>query len=351
MIGGGAPRREGTLSLSFRAGFGAWVAAAFFWIPTSATAEQFAVLRPPADSIPSPTETEPRVAFAHVDEPVSRAVPAREFAPGSAGPSAMTAQGETAGGLTFDVPAPEPGWFGAVTLGVVRPHMSGRLGVAGDGVGLPVAELPWTAAPRVEFGYRLSDGAGNLRLGYQFLTTSGNRQDAVGGVHSRVEVNAVNIDYVSREWLSEVPTDLIRDLRVTCGMRLATARLTTCWSTPDSFERFDSRFTGAGPRLGLEWRSQRFAEWPLELYARAEGTGLVGQTSQTTSLAPSGLRQWGGTSAVSGEVGVGWQPMTSNGLKFIFGYQFDRWWDLGRTDIANAELTVHGIFIRCEWRY
>src|SRR5262245_25681946 len=120
--------------------------------------------------------------------PVARGqsrAPGSAFAVGSAGPYAVTPLDEpqvppSAG--WDQLPADPPGWFGAVTLGVVRPHLSGNLI---GGFGLPFASLDWTVLPRVEVGYRLPDGAGDLRLGYQFLSASGSDQSVLGGLHTR----------------------------------------------------------------------------------------------------------------------------------------------------------------------
>ena len=45
------------------------------------------------------------------------------------------------------------------------------------------------------------------------------------------------------------------------------------------------------------------------------------------------------------------QPPSWHALSFFLGYQFEQWWNLGRTDDSNAELTIQGVFVRGEWRY
>src|SRR5262245_37446062 len=67
-------------------------------------------------------------------------------------------------------PSAGPGWFSNVELGLVKPHIKSRVtsgtplsDAFADPVQLPIAELNWTVAPRLEFGYRLPEGYGDIR--------------------------------------------------------------------------------------------------------------------------------------------------------------------------------------------
>ena len=310
---------------------------------SAARAQSPATLRPPTAVVAETSSTVPILTKSRADGMAD----GRGFFAGSAGPYAVTSQDEphlspSAG--WEQVSAASPGWFGALTVGVVRPHVGGHLA---DKTDLPFASLDWTVMPRLEAGYRLADGAGDLRLGYHLIASTGSVQAGVGGLRSRLDLNALDLDYVSSEWLVEATPDLGRELRAVAGVRLASATLKS--SGPAGL--FRSEFTGAGPRFGLEWRKPIPAPWPVELYVRSDGTGLAGQTRQTGGFLPLISWKWNGAVAVSTEVGIGWQPTGPDGVRVLFGYQFEQWWNLGRTDAANADLSVNGVFLRAEWRY
>jgi hypothetical protein len=274
--------------------------------------------------------------------------PEPAFAVGSVGPYAVTPvddpQVSSWAGREL-VPAEPPGWFGALTLGVVRPHLGGN--ISGVGPGLPFAELDWTALPRIEVGYRLADGAGDLRAGYHLLDASGAGSEFPGGIHTRLDLNAIDLDYLSAEWLTEATPDLFRNLRLVGGLRIAEAAVRSSGPLWD----FRSDTCGAGPRFGIEYRKPIPAPRPMELYLRTEATGLVAETRQTIGYGLSTPWQWSGAAAVLAEVGFGWWPMGPDGVRVQVGYQLEQWWNLGRTDAANVDLSVHGAFVRAEWRY
>jgi hypothetical protein len=108
---------------------------------------------------------------------------------------------------------------------------------------------------------------------------------------------------------------------------------------------------GVGPRFGFEWSNPVPAPWPIEAYARVTGTGMVAQTKQTIGFVAQTPWQWSGTAAVSGELGVAWWPAGPDRLRIVAGYQLEQWWNLGRTDLANVDLSAHGVFVRAEWKY
>ena len=106
---------------------------------------------------------------------------------------------------------PLPGWFADVETEIAVAHVKNKLvntvsigGAAPNTVALPSAELDWTVAPRFELGYRLPSGFGAFALAYRFLTTEGTQgtigADGPASLHSRLELNEVDFDYVSREF-------------------------------------------------------------------------------------------------------------------------------------------------------
>ena len=87
---------------------------------------------------------------------------------------------------------------------------------------LPAAGLDWTVAPRLEVGYRLPSAFGDVRrLSYRFLATDGNGStsglDGTASLHSRLDFNQIDLDYLSREF-SLAPH---WDMKWHFGLRLA----------------------------------------------------------------------------------------------------------------------------------
>jgi hypothetical protein len=289
---------------------------------------------------------------------------------GSAGPYGVTAQSPSPllapEPFALERPTTGPGWYANVTLGLVKPHLTNRVtsGTPLDPVfpapvQLPFPALDWTLSPRFELGYRLADGCGDVRLGYRFLASSGTD----GPLHSRLDLNMVDIDYVSPEWLVENLHGPLRDLRLVVGLRVAAAYFDSAGAAgPVTEARFSSHFAGLGPRMGVEWSHPLFAG-PVDFYTRFEATGLLGRTRQDFALgvadgagqvfgaARQGNPQSNGIAVLSTEAGFAWRADPHGRLRLVTGYQFERWWNFGRTDDSNAELTVQGVFVRAEWRY
>src|SRR5262249_22354765 len=107
---------------------------------------------------------------------------------------------------------PQPGWFAAVDLDLVGPHVKNRLtstvvaGLTLQTVQLPGAELDWTVAPRIEVGYRLPEGFGEILLGYRFLNSDGTDTIAgfdaagAGALKTRLSLSIWSLDYASNEF-------------------------------------------------------------------------------------------------------------------------------------------------------
>lgn len=323
---------------------------------------------PPREVIPPPRPVEPGPTWeGTVYAPDS-------FRPGSAGPYGIVAESRSPllapDPVLLGRPGVEPGWYAAVTLGLVHAHLSDHVSSGTplapaftSPVRLPIASLDWTVSPRFEIGYHLPGGRGDVRIGYRFLITSGSEDVFGGRLRSRLDLNAIDLDYVSPEWLVDNPLGPLRDLRLICGVRIATAYFdSTLVGGPATDSRFRSQFVGAGPRFGLEWRKP-IRSSPLELYSRFETSGVLGGTRQSfAQSAPDALgrvvsaartlgSQSDGVAVLGVEVGLAWRPAPGGRARFVTGYQFEQWWNIGRTDTSAADLTIQGIFWRGEWRY
>lgn len=253
------------------------------------------------------------------------------------------------------------GWFATLDLGLVKPHVTSRI-TSGAAIGpviaapfeLPVVPLSWAASPRLEAGYRLPEGHGDVRLAYHFLASFGTESSPGSELKSRLDLNVLDLDYVSSEWLAESWCGSLRDLRLVFGARLATSYL-------DSYGRggavseahFSSHFVGAGPHFGLEW-SKPLPSCPVEIYTRFDAAGLVGRAQQSFAQLGTVRRevsQSNGAETIYTEIGLGWRPGWWERSHVVVGYRLEQWWDLGRVDDSSFAATVQGVFLRAEWRY
>src|SRR5262249_27062322 len=152
---------------------------------------------------------------------------------------------------------------GEVGLSILAPHFKNRLIDTlpnGDVERVPSAELDWTVAPRLEFGYRLPAAFGQISLAYRGFGADGSStaRDSVASsgvaLRSRLDLNQLDVDYGSHE-LSLWP-EAIMHWRL--GVRLANlyydARGSELVGGPAGvLEReVTNHYWGLGPHGGLE---------------------------------------------------------------------------------------------------
>lgn len=264
---------------------------------------------------------------------------------------------------------PPPGWFGALEIGVVKPHVQNALTAAVDVGGTteqvfaPAAPMSWTGSPRLEVGYRFGEGFGEALLSYRELASEGTATvadfdpEGAGYLRSRLDVNVVDLDYANREF-SLGPN---WDMRWKIGGRLASAFFDSRVTGEERWEKTSNNFFGGGPHIGLDlWHCLGTPE--VSVFGRVETSFLVGEIHQSfeESFAPvtglgSGEADAEQTQAVpvlNVEVGLGWAPeWAGRRLRFALGYQYERWWYLGEIGDSRGDLTVQGLFVRGEWNY
>jgi hypothetical protein len=295
----------------------------------------------------------------------------------SAGPPACAPYEDNNGPLLkgsplLDEPAwAPPGWFGAVDLDIVGPHVKNR--VKGDvpvGGGTTTVQLPgppldWTVSPRFDLGYRLSQSTGEILASYQFLTTSGSSTlagfDAAGNpgaLHSRLDLQVFDLDYASREPSWAVGTCSL-DWKWKVGLRLAGAYFDSRATSPLLEQHTTNDYFGLGPHAGLDLR-YCLAETGLALFGRVETALTVGDVHQTYAEAFPGGAPGGAAGArhtqpapfLGLEAGVTWSPIGNDQVKVTTGYTFQNWWSVGEIDPGSrGDVTVQGVFTRLEWRY
>lgn len=280
---------------------------------------------------------------------------------------------------------PPPGWLAGVEVGIVTPHVKNHaLGAvqnsvqaaAGvvDTVRLPSATLDWTASPRFELGYRLPSGFGDFVLGYRFLASQGDSTvptvDGTAALHSRLDINQADFDYASRE-LCPLP---LWDMRWRFGVRYAnvfydsraTEPLALAAAGSGIFDRYVSnRYVGAGPHVALDL-ARRFEGTGLAIFGRADFTTLVGrirqQFSETSVLTDAaGLPLVGSSSQSTSQAapvmniqaGVRWQPPACRCASFFAGYQYEKWWDVGRLGPGDTggEIEDQGVVLQATFNF
>jgi hypothetical protein len=267
----------------------------------------------------------------------------------------------------------QPGWFGAVDIAVVAPHIKNSLvapvtipGASGPRtviVHVPQAELDWTGAPRFEVGYRLPEGFGEFLVSYRLLVSEGTDSipnfDVLGPatLKSRLNLNVVDLDYASREF-SLAP---LWDMKWQAGVRIASIFFDSRADGQVKEERTSNDFVGAGPHIGLEL-ARHFDVPGLSAFARLDYGLILGGITQnfeeTFSVGGTpvlgGATKEHGTQAVDHltfETGLSYAPPDLHHARFSVGYFFEEWWYLGQIDISRGQLIDQGVFFRSEFNF
>lgn len=275
----------------------------------------------------------------------------------------------------------EFGWYADVSVGLLKPRLATRLTTPGPldpsfagPTAPPTTALDWLAAPEIGLGYRFANAAGEVRLGYRLISSQGSGTEpgfdptGDGSVRTRLYVNVIDADYVLPEFLTPEGVDTTRafrrEFKAAFGIRTATAAFDTRAVGPLTLEsKASSFFAGLGPHAVWDFR-QQIADQPAWVYARINVAGLWGGIQQKftqTSLNPDGstttaafdTRRLSTGVGVGGfEAGLSWDaPVGLRQLRLTAAYGWERWWNFGRTNDSNAELTLQGVILRAEYRY
>jgi hypothetical protein len=272
-------------------------------------------------------------------------------------------------GVVFGAAAPPPGWFGALEVGLLLPRFRNALiapvTVANVThlVAVPSADLDWTGSPRIEIGYRLPEGVGELLVAYRSVVSEGTetlgRYDFLGPgfVRSRLNVNEGDIDFHSGPFAVAPYWDLSWRL----GVRVAAAYWDTRARGRFLEQRVSNNFVGAGPHLGLEASRQLDLVPGLAVFGRIEGAVVVGGIDQNfEEVQRLAGRTFGGATRLDGSrtvpmlnilTGISYTPQCSRWLRFALGYQLEQWWGVGDVGASGADLTIQGLFFRGEFNF
>jgi hypothetical protein len=279
----------------------------------------------------------------------------------------------------FNPSGQEMGWYADFEIGIMKPHLdthlstpAGFAGPTGGPITLGAAPLDWTGVPEFSVGYRFDQGAGELRLSYRFVDSAGTESlglDSLGNpaqLHTTLSVHTLDFDYVSQEYLAEagdISRLFFRDLRAGVGIRGAAAYFDTRASGfPITDTHISSAFGGVGPRMFVELH-QDLGRPDFQFYTRLSASGVIGpilQEFDQTSMA-GGVSNFAGNDTHNKNIGIGifqvesglsWEPQGfGRRFRFTAAYSWERWWNFGRTDSSDAELTLQGVVLRAEYKY
>ena len=275
------------------------------------------------------------------------------------------------------------GWYTAVELQWAMPHVYKDISnsvVAGsraaDTVDLPNRGLDSTVAPRIEVGYKLPEAFGGIALSYRLMGTSGSAQtfgpDGPAALQSRLDLNVIDLDYVSQELLTSCDN---WSMRWRVGARLAYLYYDSVLSqslaeaapgTGILQRHATNSYWGIGPHVALELKRQ--LEVPgLSLLGKIDFASIFGRINQGVSEAaldpasPSGV-SFGqaalGSSQTSPStslfLGVNWQPPSWQNVNLFAGYEYEYWWNVGRLSVvpgSRGELQIQGITVQISINY
>jgi hypothetical protein len=279
----------------------------------------------------------------------------------------------------FNPPGQQFGWFADLEIGIIKPHLDTHLstpaginGPTGVPISLGAAPLDWIGVPEFSVGYRFDQGAGEVRLSYRLIDSSGTQNlgpDSLGNpaqLHTSLSVQNLDLDYITQEYLAEagdISRFFFRDLRAGIGIRAAAAYFDTRASGyPITDTHIHSDFGGVGPRMFVELH-QDLGRSDFQLYSRVSASGVLGpiiqQYDQTSLIGGSSNfanfdthNKNIGMGIMQFEAGVSWEPQGfGRRFRFTAAYSWERWWNFGRTDSSDAELTLQGAVLRAEYRY
>jgi hypothetical protein len=256
--------------------------------------------------------------------------------------------------------------FFAVEFDVLQPTVNNKLHniiVHSDGtvdaINVPRTDLDWTVAPSFIAGLRLPDNQGELSVGYRFIAAQGDGSTTIEGVdfstRSRLNVNIFDLDYATARWEPFPRWDM--QLRV--GARLGSFFYDSNISNDALLVSASNYYIGGGPHFGVDVHRCIVLVPGLAAYGRLDGTVLVGQISQKFAeqfnfpdgTVARGENDFTKTQTVPGltaQLGLSYTPPRFEYLHFVAGYQFERWWQLGRAEGSNLELTTQGFFLRSQ---
>jgi hypothetical protein len=260
--------------------------------------------------------------------------------------------------LLDDRQLPQPGFFASVEIAAVVPHIyeniQGQVQFGGrspDTVQLPNAPLDWTVAPSVTLGYRLPSGFGDVTLSYRGFASQGTESylaaDGPASLKSRVDLNQIDLKYLSREFSLWPKWDMTWHVGLSYSTvyydSTSNESIAEAEAGSRVFQQHSSNsWWGLGPNAGLEL-TRRFEGTGLSFLTHIDGTNYLGRLNQNftetgTATDASGAflsgqtRNSGSESVPVLNIQAGIQydlPQLGHSSVFL-GYVYEYWWDIGR---------------------
>jgi Legionella pneumophila major outer membrane protein precursor len=226
---------------------------------------------------------------------------------------------------------------------------------------VPSHSLDWTLSPKLELGWHLPEKAGDVILSYRLLASEGTGSITSGpdtiDIKSRLNVNLFDLDYLGPPEEFAPRWYLLWSL----GARVAAAYYDSTATGASLTTQESNNFVGVGPKgaLEIQWQTPLLA---FTIYGRADASVMIGQITQkyyeTVDGDPnnplSGSIRINRTQSVptfSFSTGLRYVPPGAEYLHFSIGYEWERWWSLGREEDARLNLTTNGFFIRGQFDF
>ena len=247
---------------------------------------------------------------------------------------------------------PAPGWFADVEVSVIKTHVNfpvfsppltalASLQNPAPVVQTGKAHLNWTAAPRVELGYRLPSGFGEFSLYDRNFNTFGNDTPITpdGPARRRTEfmVNYTDVDYATRELTPNAGWGL----KFRGGLRVAQTFLGTRVDEPFAeaaagsgifAQRETNRTSAVGPHFGLDLE-RRLARPGFTLVGNIDVADLFTHVRQEFFAATTMPAFGGGFASqdvvghfiqyvpvLTVQLGLNWQPPRLPNSRLYLGY-------------------------------
>jgi hypothetical protein len=283
----------------------------------------------------------------------------------------------------------QPGCFANVETNVLWLHLHNRLSAPvtnavtrqADQVMLGRAPLDAAAAPRFEVGYRIPDNWGSISFGYGFLATQGHEQSGTGpedvvqvptNKSARLVYNMFDLTYGSREYC----LDPHWNMRWGVGARLMflyfddRGDVLNPTFTPGSvLAQSESNYLqsyGAWAYLDIE---RETCVPGLRGFFRLEGSdffarvgqnyteSVVGNPGQGVQTSEAHFSGSVGPSILREVVGLTYTVPRWNYSRFMLGYQYEQFFQIGRLSPASGvvntrgSLDANGLFLRAEFNF
>jgi hypothetical protein len=250
------------------------------------------------------------------------------------------------------------------------------LPITGSVVTIPGNSFNATVTPRLELGYRLPDGMGEVKLSYRNLDASASDSTVVpilgpAAQNQRLDIQFVDLDYGTREF--SLGPDW--EMRFAVGMRYAEAYFDSQVAFANPMPIQEPYGTAPFTRLT---QSESLCNWylgahgvfevgrkvlvpQLTFFGRVEGCGMFGHVKQSfkeSFLEAPGITQISvsndvGCPLLASQLGLSWDIPNWNHSRLMIGYQIEAWWEFGRgdNDQSLGTLEDQGVFLRAEFNF